>query len=292
MHTIPVSFRRIEEKENLIDAIEQSLGLGVKKQKLFEGDILAIVSKVVALTEGGLVKISSRKTSTKASTSPASQASKLKRYGVYEPNAALDAFIRKEADVLLPGEMFLAMKNGILTPGAGVDTSNVPEGYAIGWPKNSYISARKIRAQLQKKYKIKKLGVLIFDSYILPLRNGVTGIALGYAGFHGIEDYRGKRDLFGNALRVTQRNIADGLACAATLVVGEGAESVPFVVLRDAPIRPRGWTDARISAEEIRRSPAECLYESLYPKPMVSTASMRPRVGVARGRSFHGQKKV
>lgn len=253
MHSLSLASRKIHSTDNLVAAIDASLR--AKKETLKEGDILAIVSKVVALTEGGLVELSMKKNAI----------SKHKRYGIYEPNPSLDELIKKESDVLFPGDMFLTIKDGIFSPGAGIDTSNTPEGYALGWPKDSYSSARKLRAQLQKKYRCKKLGVLIFDSYILPLRNGVTGIALGYAGFRGIESYRGKRDLFGKPLRVTQKNVADGLAAAATLLTGEGNESIPFVIFRDAGVK---YTNAKISPQEIRRAPKDCLYEPLYPKAL------------------------
>lgn len=223
MQIIPIKTRRIIESDSLIECIP----------KLREGDVVAIVSKVVALTEGKLRRMSKKDS------------------------------MAEEAELILDKEMMLTLKDGMLVPSAGVDTSNVAPGFSIGWPEDSYRSAAILRRELCKKFHLKKLGVLIFDSWITPLRNGVVGVSLGYAGFHGVEDYRGKKDLHGNVLQITQRNIADGLASAATLVCGEGRESTPFVIMRDAPLK---FTSRPVSASEIRRSPDDCLFRALYPR--------------------------
>ena len=70
----------------------------------------------------------------------------------------------------------------------------------------------------------------------MPLRAGVTGVALGYAGFRGVRDYRGKKDLFGKKSRFTKSNIADALAAAAVLLMGEGDEQTPLVIIKKAPV--------------------------------------------------------
>lgn len=251
MEIIPIKTRKITPEDDLIEVLMR--GLSAAKIALQDGDIIAIVSKVVALAEGGLVDIRSKKISKKS------------RYGAYKDSAALIDYIKNEADLTFEGDMFLTIKNNIFTPSGGVDTSNVPEGYAIGWPKNPYASAETLRKKILSEKKIKKIGVLIFDSYIISLRNGVTGISLGYSGFQGVEDYRGKKDLFGNTLRVTQKNIADGLAAAATVVTGEGRESIPFVIIRGAPVK----FVKKVSRTEMICEPKDCLYRVLYPKKML-----------------------
>lgn len=250
MEIIPIKTRKITVKDSLVDVLQDAL----KKNNLTlqNGDIIAIVSKVVALTEGGLVDLSKIK---------------------------LEKLIQKEADMIFDNADFsLTIKNGIFTPNAGIDQSNVPQGYALGWPRDAYKSAQELHKTLlvssthtQKnpplKNHLKHLGILIFDSHIIPLRNGVTGIALGYAGFRGVEDYRGKRDLYKKPLRVTQKNLADGLASTATLVTGEGAESIPFVIIRGAPVKwVAGSAHAKISHTEMQRKPSECLYNAIYLK--------------------------
>lgn len=77
---------------------------------------------------------------------------------------------------------------------------------------------------------------MISDSHIAPLRAGVTAHALGYAGIKGIRDYRGTKDLFGRTMRLSRTNVADSLATAAALCMGEGAEAQPLAVITDAPV--------------------------------------------------------
>lgn len=88
----------------------------------------------------------------------------------------------------------------------------------------------------KKNCKLKNFGVIISDSTCAPLREGVHGIAIGYAGFEGIEDCRSKKDIYGQKIHVTKRAVADGLADAALLVMGETDEKKPFALIRNAPV--------------------------------------------------------
>ena len=83
---------------------------------------------------------------------------------------------------------------------------------------------------------VKNLGVLITDSRTVPLRSGVTGVALGYAGFRGIKDYKGQKDIFGREFKFSSVDVADSLATAAVLVMGEGREQQPLAIIKGAPI--------------------------------------------------------
>ena len=80
-----------------------------------------------------------------------------------------------------------------------------------------------------------RLGVVLTDSHCNPLRRGTVGIAIGFYGFEPLEDYRGRSDLFGRPLGVTVSNRPDAMAAAPVGLMGEGAECVPAVVLRDWP---------------------------------------------------------
>lgn len=124
--------------------------------------------------------------------------------------------------------------NGSFIGSAGIDQSN-GNGYFILWPKDPMRSASVARAHLMKRHSIKELGVIITDSKSSPLRNGVTGMTIGYAGFHAQRDYRGKPDIFGRLLKFERLNIADSLAATATLAMGEGDERTPFVLIESAP---------------------------------------------------------
>ena len=108
-----------------------------------------------------------------------------------------------------------------------------------------------------------RLGLILTDSWLMPGRYGTTGIAIAMAGFQPIKDERGKQDLFGNAMTVTQIGVADSLAACAQVVMGERDEATPFAVARGADIE---FTDAPLTAEEFAVSIPwrHCIYiESL-----------------------------
>ena len=187
--------------------------LFVSKLALTDGDVLAISSKVVSIAEGRCV--------------PASSTTKEK-------------LIQQEAElVFAPKELSkwgyqFTITQGALVGSAGIDQSN-GNGYFVLWPKDPMKSAAKLRTALMKHYKIKKLGVVITDSTSRPLRRGASGFALAWAGFNPLYDYRGTADIFGRLIQVEQANIADSLAAAAVLVMGEGSEQTPIALLRDVP---------------------------------------------------------
>jgi len=221
----------ITPKDNLAKVIQNSL-----KSPLKNGDILVVTSKVVAVTQGRISHIATQKD--------------------------FDKLVKAEADQIIGHEaVTLTVKNGICIPWAGIDRSNIPKGQAILWPKEPFKAAQTLLTQLKKKYKLQKLGVLITDSHCVPLRRGVSGIALGYAGFHGVNDLRGTQDLYGNKLKVTQQNMADMLAAAAHAVMGEGSERTPFVLVQDAPVR---FTTKKINPKEPIMPWDECIYKPLY----------------------------
>ena len=118
------------------------------------------------------------------------------------------ALIEKEADKVLDAqesesedsEMVITLKNNILIPNAGIDNSNTPKGFSILWPEEPFKTARLIRQNLMDGTNLKRFGVLLTDSHCQPLRLGTSGIAIGWAGFEGVLDERGKHDLFGKKM--------------------------------------------------------------------------------------------
>ena len=149
-----------------------------------------------------------------------------------------DELIKAEADLYLPREVapealvMHTIKNNIFIPSAGVDESNA-NGYYILWPKDSKRAAKKLWQWFRANYGVKELGIVISDSHTIPLRRGAMGISLAYYGFNPLRDYRGKEDLFGRKLKMSQTDVADGLASAAVLTMGEGKEGTPVAVIED-----------------------------------------------------------
>jgi len=198
-----------------------------------EKTVLAVTSKIVALSEGR----------------------------VERPKNAAErgAIIQRECDWMVATKhVILTMKDGIPMANAGTDESNAG-GKLILLPKDSFASADKLRKKLLAHYNIKKLGILITDSRVMPLRAGVVGVALGYAGFCGVRDYRGKGDMFGRPLKYTQTDIGDGLATASVLVAGEGDEQQPLVIIEDAPVK---FTE-KVNRDELMIDLEEDMYRPL-----------------------------
>lgn len=191
-------------------------------KKIPEESVLVIASKIVALSEGRFVQ-----------HPDVTQKKKL---------------IKKEGEWAVQSHgVWLTEKDGMVMANAGIDESNAKGGIVL-LPKDSFESAKILRQALRKKFGIKKLGIVISDSALMPLRAGTVGAALGYAGFKGIREYRGKKDLFGRALKMSRTNVADSIATAATLVMGEGAEQQPLAFVTDAPIE----FSEKLSKKELR----------------------------------------
>jgi F420-0:gamma-glutamyl ligase len=91
----------------------------------------------------------------------------------------------------------------------------------------------------------------------MPTRIGTTGVAIACAGFEPVDDLRGKKDLFGNVLRVTFKAVADGLATMGVAVMGESDESTPAAVVRGAKVT---WSDKRFSWKDMAVSPSQDIY--------------------------------
>jgi coenzyme F420-0:L-glutamate ligase len=143
----------------------------------------------------------------------------------------------REAEKIYGGveKAVLTLKNGILTANAGIDNKNAPVGFAVLWPKDVEKWVMRIREEIKRRID-KKVAVLIVDSGLIPLRIGTVGLALAVAGFKPVKDCRGDKDIYGKPLMITQHAIADNLASAAHLLMGEAAEKTPVVLIKDAPV--------------------------------------------------------
>jgi len=241
---IPLKFRRIEVGEDVIEIL-CNLIRG-SRLKLRDGDVLAIADKVLAFYEGRIVDYQN--------ILVLEEAIRLaKRYNL-EPGFV--QLVLDESEKVFGGveRAILTLTRGILMANAGVDHKNAPPGKAALWPKNPSLLAYKIRVELEKRFG-KRLAVIIVDSKVNPLRRGTVGIAIGFSGLMPVIDCRGKKDLFGNSLKITFMNVVDDLAAMAHLLMGETVESTPFVLIRNAPIT---LTEEDFS-DEVKISENDCL---------------------------------
>jgi len=204
MQVKPIKTRIFKEQENLARFIREHI------PALKDGSVLVVTSKIVALYEGRTAQ-------------PANEKEHVSLIKSESESATQTKFV------------WLTLKDGMMMANAGIDESNA-NGKLILLPKDSFKAASALRKTLIKEYGLTKLGIVITDSRVLPMRAGTLGIALGYAGFSGLTDYRSKKDLFGRPFVFAKANIADGLAAAAVLAMGEGDECIPLAVIEGAPV--------------------------------------------------------
>src|SRR3990167_9545535 len=230
----PIKTSIFKEGDNLFTFI------GRYFRRVPERSIIVVTSKIVALAE--------------------------KRTVVAKNDKTKERLIRAESEFALPTKYaWLTVKDGMVMASAGIDESNA-NGKLILLPKDSFKTARFLRDKLRQKYGVRHLGVLITDSRTIPLRAGVTGVALGYAGFLGVKDYRGTPDIFGRKFKFSRTNIADSLAAAAVLVMGEGNERQPLTIIEKARVE---FCD-RVKRAELYIDIQEDMYRPLFsklPKP-------------------------
>ena len=203
-------------------------------KKLSEKSVIVITSKIVALAEG--------------------------RTAVIENAETKERLIRQESEIAIATKYtWLTVKDGMVMASAGIDESNA-NGKLILLPKDSFSTARLLRQKLCLRYGLQELGVLITDSRTIPLRAGVAGVALGYAGFRGIKDYRGTPDIFGRKFKVSRTDVADSLATAAVFVMGEGNEQQPLAIIKQAPLT----FCERVNRQELRIDIEDDMYLPLF----------------------------
>lgn len=225
-----IKTRIFKEGEDLFEFVISNI------KSISENTILVITSKIVALGEKRTVEIKNNKTR--------------------------EETIRKESQFMMKTKYtWLTIKDGMVLSSAGVDESNA-NGKIILLPKNSFNSALQIRRRLKKYYKVKNLGVIISDSRLLPLRAGVVGIALGYAGFKGVRSYIKTPDIFGRMLEFSKTDVADSLATSAVLLMGEGDECQPLAIIQNTPVV---FTN-KLNRNELNIDIKEDIYQPLFEK--------------------------
>lgn len=214
----PVKAERVSARFELVDLIEKLLA-----KSLRNGDVLVVSSKFVAISEGRIVALDRVR--------PSAKAKELAK--TFRMDRRLCELVLRESDTIVGGipGFILASHEGLLTPNAGIDKSNIRHGMVVLYPRKPELSAKRIREAIKFDLGV-DVAVIICDSRLMPTRRGTVGVSLAAVGLEAIVDLRGKEDLFGNVLRVTSQAIADDLSSSAQLLMGESDEATPMVVIR------------------------------------------------------------
>jgi coenzyme F420-0:L-glutamate ligase / coenzyme F420-1:gamma-L-glutamate ligase len=240
----PVVVQTKSPRFDLVGLIEEKVG-----RLLRDGDVLVVSSKFVAISEGRVVRLGSVRAGVKAKELSSK----------YKMDARLCELVLRESDEVIGGipGFLLTSKDGLLTPNAGIDKSNVKHGAVVLYPRRPEVSAWRIREAL-KFSKGVSVGVVICDSRLSPTRRGTTGVAVAASGIEAIVDMRGRADLFGNVLRVTAQGVADDLSSAAEVLMGESDESTPIVLVRG--LRRNLLKETEYGGRRFSISMDECVY--------------------------------
>ena len=201
--------------------------------RIQDGDILVFAQKIVSKAEGRLVNL--------VGINPSKRAIELGTQAEKDPRL-VELILCESREVLRtrPGTIVVEHKLGFVCANAGIDHSNVAgigdstEEWVLLLPADPDRSAGDSNASSKSKTG-NRIGILIVDSHGRAWRNGTVGVAIGLAGMPGLEDLRGRSDLFDFKLRITQVGAADELAAAASLVMGQANEGIPVVHVRGFP---------------------------------------------------------
>lgn len=239
-----VTVRPRDSTFDLVSLLEDRVG-----SRLRDGDVLVISSKFVAVSEGRVVDLGSVKVGGKAEELAT-------KYGM-DPRLC-ELVIRESDEVIggIPG-FVLTSKDGLLTPNAGIDKSNVKHGTVVLYPRRPEVSAWRMREAMKLSRGV-SIGVVICDSRLSPTRRGTTGVAVASSGLEAVLDMRGRADLFGNVLKVTAQGVADDLSSAAEILMGESDEAIPIVLVRG--LRRSLLRDVEYPGKEFAISMDECVF--------------------------------
>mgnify|MGYP000338945344 CR=1 FL=1 len=206
LRVIPVDgLPEISEGDNLAELI-------AARAELRDGDVLVVTQKIVSKAEGRLVQLD-----------PDDPEAKLR---LVESEST--RIVRRRGDLVIS-----ETAHGFICANAGIDLSNVADGFAALLPVDPDRSARWIRDALRARAAV-EVGVIVSDTFGRPWRNGLTDVAIGVAGVAAVMDLRGTLDAQGRELQATQVCVADELAAAAELVMGKSA-GVAAAIVRGVP---------------------------------------------------------
>jgi len=195
---------------------------------LLEGDVLVVTHKAVSKAENAVVRFDGDE--------------EARRRIIAEEASSI---LRRRGDLVIT-----ETHHGFICANAGVDRSNMPEGFLALLPRDPDRSAHRIRTRIRQAIGV-DIAVVITDTFGRPWRRGLTDVAIGVAGMAALIDYRGETDTHGHILTVTEVALVDEVAAAADLVMGK-SKGVPLAIVRglEYPTGDGRATDLVRPAEE------------------------------------------
>ena len=230
------------------------------REPLRDGDVVVVAQKIVSKAEGRTVRL--------ADVVPSPRALELAARTEKDPRA-VEAILGESVEVVraAPGVLIVETRHGIVLANAGADMSNVEhdeeDDRLLLLPEDPDASADRLRAALAARASggggggvgghSPRIGVIVADSVGRAWREGTVGLAIGVSGLPARLDRRGEPDLFGRPLHVTEVGIADSIASAASIVMGEGAEGRPAALIRGLSFEGRSEAERAGRARDLVR---------------------------------------
>jgi len=218
------SFPTVKQGDDLARLIVSTMQ--VEGVALNDDDVIVVAHKVVSKAKGRIVRLKD--------IIPSEKAERIAKVTLRDPRL-VELILQETKSIVKASSEILIVENrqGLVCVNAGVDKSNVKgkDAYAL-LPTNPDESARKIRSKILRLTG-KKVAVIISDTYSRPFRRGQVEFAIGIAGIDPFRDYRGLKDLFGHVLKVKNTAVADEIASAAELIMGQGKEGTPVVIIKN-----------------------------------------------------------
>lgn len=224
MHVIPVQTSLLCTGDSLSAFLKNAADIR-------DGDILVISSKAIATVEGAAIHLLDVVVSKEAEILAEKNVKSATFYQVVlNETERMHGKIVQSVHGIVLTELHPdpSQEGSLFVPNAGLDRSNIADGFVIGWPKDPVKSALKIREEMHLD-----IGIIVTDSGLVPRRRGVTAFALCNCGFDPIVSMIGSPDLFGQDMSVTEEAVADQLATAANFVMGNTNQCTPAAIIRD-----------------------------------------------------------
>ena len=239
---------RVREGDDLGALLAEAVA--ASGEVLRDGDVVVAAQKIVSKAEGRIVRL--------ADVVPSPRAIELGARVDKDPRA-VEVILGEAVEVLraVPGVLIVETRHGIILANAGADMSNIEhdeeDDHLLLLPEDPDASADRLRASLEAGGGGARIGVVVADSVGRAWREGTVGLAIGVSGIPARLDRRGEPDLFGRALHVTEVGIADSIASAASIVMGEGAEGQPAALVRGLSFEDRSEAERAGRARDLVR---------------------------------------
>jgi coenzyme F420-0:L-glutamate ligase / coenzyme F420-1:gamma-L-glutamate ligase len=239
---IPININ-INPKVKLLNTLLQSLKSN--NQIIKNGDIIVIAQKIISKHEGRTVSLKN--------ILPSSRSIALAKKTNKDPRI-MELILKESRKIVrvFNNTIITETQHGFICANSGIDQSNVSKNknLVLLLPKDPDKSANKLKKEIYEKTR-KNIAVLITDTFGRPFRMGQTNIAIGIAGINALKNYKGKRDMFGKILKVTEIAIVDEIAGAAELVMGK-TEGIPIAIVRNLPYSKSNSSIKKIIRKENR----------------------------------------